>query len=101
MGQIDYYERLYAHKPGIKPITVIQPPEVNNKPLPFKPEINDITLAQYDLRTTDVITAHKLKDYRRKQFNFVLLPRVSTMFDKLLEGSPYWNELLKNEGTYS
>lgn len=103
MGQIDYYSKLYEHKPGIKNIRVVQPISDNVEKQAVAPflKVHDITLAQYDDSTKNLITAHRLKDYRRKQFNFVLLPVTTVLFDRLLEGSMYWDELLKNESAYA
>lgn len=70
------------------------------KGLPIIPDTVDITLAEYDPDTRNAITAHHLKDYRRKRFNLNLLPDVHTLFDDMLEGSDYWRELLHNEDAY-
>lgn len=86
--------------------TFVKQPEVtkvvNEVPagLPIIPDAIDVTLAEYDIATKNAITAHHLKDYRRKRFNLNLLPEVHTLFDSVLEGSDYWNELLHNEDAY-
>lgn len=41
----------------------------------------DITLAEYDVSSQGTVTAHRLKDYRRKSFSLVLLPNVKTVLD--------------------
>lgn len=100
MGVIQYYELLSTHKVVVqKP--PLKEPEALSKGKPILSDAIAITLAEYDTDTKDAITAHRLKDYRRKRFNLVLLPKVEILFDKILEGSPYWNELLHNESTYS
>lgn len=100
MGAISYYAKLY-------PNIIVKQPEVLKEPEKAslgKPILNDakeITLAEYDVDTKDAITAHHLKDYRRKSFNLILLPDIETLFDKVLEGSDYWYGLLHNESPYS
>ena len=100
MGVISLYGRLYDDT-KVKQPEVVTPPEIVFESVPVLEDAKDITLAQYSRYTKDVLTAHKIKDYRRKVFNLVLLPDVSIWFDKLLEGSEYWNGLLHNESPYS
>ena len=100
MGAIQLYNQLYGDT-LIKQPVVTQPPEMVFHGYPILEDAKDITLAQYDRSTKDVLTAHRMKDYRRKRFNLVLLPDVEVMFDKLLEGSEYWNALLHDESPYS
>jgi hypothetical protein len=45
----------------------------------------EITLAEYDSNTKQFITAHRLKDYRRRTFTLVMLPDVHLPIDDLLE----------------
>lgn len=99
MGTIAYYSKLYDTR-EIKQPEVLKDCE---KAFPGKPILNDakeITLAEYDTDTKDAITAHHLKDYRRKQFNLILLPKINVLFDTILEGSEYWNALLHHESSY-
>lgn len=100
MGTIQYYSKLYSGKP-VKQPEVVKEPEMVFAGKPILNDAKEITLAEYDVDTKDAITAHHLKDYRRKRFNLVLLPDISTLFDKVLEGSEYWNGLLHNESAYS
>lgn len=100
MGIIDYFSELD------RKITVTQSPPVKpfEKVFKGKPILSDakqVTLAEFDLSSKNAITAHHLKDYRRKQFNLVLLPKIDILFDKLLEGSDYWNGKLRNESPNS
>lgn len=81
--------------------TVPQYHEKEVKGLPLLDDAVQITLSQFDPVTKDFITAHKVKDYRRKQFTMTLLPCVNIMFDRLLEGSSFWDEKLLASGTYS
>jgi hypothetical protein len=59
-------------------------------------DAKEITLSQYNPLTKDYITAHRVKDYRRKTFTLTLLPQVNLMFNKVLEGSDYFNECLQH-----
>lgn len=101
MGTIKYYKKLYEHIPAIRQPSVVKDVE---EVFSGKPILNDaklITLAEYDVDTKDAITAHHLRDYRRRSFSLVLLPKIDILYDRLLEGSEYWNELLHHESPYS
>ena len=100
MGIISYYERIQP-KVIVKQPVVPKPPEEVYAGFPILEDAKDITLAEYDRNTKDVLTAHHIKDYRRKRFNLVLLPKVDILFDQILEGSDYWNALLRNESPYT
>lgn len=100
MGVIDQYRQLF------RDVSINQMPALNHiheepKGLPILKDAKNITLAEYDPSTKDAITAHHLKDYRKKRFNPILLPKIEIAFDKLLEGSDYWSELLHAKGPYS
>lgn len=101
MGFIDIYERIYTGNPLPKQPIVVKEPEQVFAGFPLIEDAKPITLAQHDRISKDVITAHNMKDYRRKRFNLVLLPEVHIMFDEILEGSDYWNALLHDESPYS
>lgn len=100
MGTIAYYAKLYNNT-TVKQPHVLKEPEKEFAGRAIISDAKEITLAEYDLDTKDAITAHHLKDYRRKRFNLVLLPKIDTLFDRILEGSEYWNGLLHNDGAYS
>lgn len=101
MGQIDLYGCLHSLNTYAKQPVVTQSPEEVYAGYPLIEDAKPITLAEYDRNTKDVITAHHMKDYRRKQFNLILLPKVDIFFDLILEGSDYWSALLHNESPYS
>lgn len=61
-----------------KPYT---PPKPVGEPMFRMPTAKDITLAEYDPSSQGAITAHRLKDYRRKSFSLTLLPSVRTVLD--------------------
>ena len=100
LGTLRLYESLFPLP------TVVQPVKIKEHEHVFagKPILSDakeLTLAQYDVVSKNAITAHNLKDYRRKNFNLVLLPKVDNMFIRVLEGSVYWSELLQNDSPFS
>lgn len=100
MGIIDYFSELDRR------VRVTQAPPVKPYEEVFagKPILSDakqVTLAEFNLDSKNAITAHHLKDYRRKQFNLVLLPKIDILFDKLLEGSEFWYGKLHNESPNS
>lgn len=100
MGYIGLFDLLYTPTTGVKQPKVITPPEVIFHGKPLLEDAKEITLAEYTPETSNVITAHRMKDYRRKQFNLVLLPKLDILFNKILEGSEFWGELLRNESPY-
>lgn len=100
MGTISLYSKLIDNTLAKQPVPVKQPEDIMvNQPI--IPDAVTVTLVEFDSSTKDAITAHHIKDYRRKRFNLRLLPKVDILFDKILEGSPYWDELLHNESAYS
>lgn len=69
----DYHVDLIPHKP------YTPPPVEKRKYVP--PQVTPITIASQDSRSKNFITAHDLRDYRRTEFNMVLLPRVELPYD--------------------
>lgn len=98
---IDLYDAVYSSYGKAKQPIVTKSPEEVSAGLPLVEDARDITLAQYEPVTKDLVTAHRIKDYRRKSFNMLLLPKVETLFDKLLEGCTYYAELLSSTSPYS
>lgn len=98
MGIISIYQQV-SMRPFAKQPHVPKPIEEVAAGKPILSDAKVITLAEYDLDTKDAITAHRIKDYRRKRFNLLLLPKINVTFDRVLEGSDYWNELLHYEST--
>lgn len=101
MGVLKYYELLHSNTKEVVLREPLAEPELSVQGRPIVSDAKRITLAEYDVDTKDAITAHHMKDYRRKRFNLALLPKVDILFDRILEGSAYWNELLHNESTYT
>lgn len=98
MGTISRYGSLINPKMARQPIKIegkVATKEVAGNPI--LPDAECITLAEYDVDTKNAITAHHIKDYRRRKFNLIMLPRVETLFKACLRGRPYWNEKLKHE----
>lgn len=100
MGIIALYNKIDSNISVEQPHVIVEP-EVTFAGRPIVPDAKIVTLAEFDVNTKNAITAHHLKDYRRKSFHLALLPKIDILFDKLLEGSDYWNELLHNESPYS
>ena len=99
-GVIRKYMCLYGNVLPKQP-EVLKAPEDTFRGKEILSDSITVTLAEYDVDTKDAITAHRLKDYRRKRFNLMLLPKFCTLFDTILEGSAYWYDLLHNEGPYT
>ena len=102
MGIIGYYDAIDSRR-TVKLDKPIASPTGDRKIVgnPIKDESRVITLAEFDPVSKDAITAHRLRDYRRKTFNLTLLPDVHILLDEILEGSAYWNAKLHNESPYS
>lgn len=101
LNTLDMYNIMYGNRPSIRQPTVVKSPEEVSRGLPIVVDARDITLAEYEPITKDAITAHRLKDYRRKSFNLLLVPKVNILFDTLLKGSKYYEELLSTQSPYS
>lgn len=101
MGAIRLIEQLTTKVPEIQQPWIPQSPEEVSKGLPILKDAVEITLAEYNTATKNAITAHRLKDYRQRTFRLALLPKCDIMFDWLLEGSEYWNELLHSKVHFS
>ncbi len=100
MAVLHYYGELF----GTKTVTQPEPHKEYDVVFAGKPILDTaipVTLAEYDMDTKNAITAHHLKDYRQKVYNLVLLPKLDILFDKVLEGSPYWNELLHAKSNFN
>lgn len=101
MGAIRLIDQLHSTN-----VNVVMPPTLTDIDAVYvgKPILNDavpITLAEYNLESKDAITAHRLKDYRQRRFRLALLPRCDLLYDKVLEGSDYWRELLQSKSSFS
>ncbi len=89
---LEYYAHVNNYSVNLHmPNSLKDSSDVHKSPLILH-DAKDITLAQYDPITSDVITAHIIKDYRHKVYSLTLLPQVTIMFDAVLEGLGYFNE---------
>ena len=80
-----YFEIITNKRLSIEPARVYKEPERNTNKAFLIPTAKEITLAEYNPVSSDSITAHKLADYRRRQFSLVLLPDVHILIDDLLK----------------
>ena len=92
MGQIAYYKHIRNYYADIK--TVERQPSGVVVPDLHVDDAKVITLSEYNPKSKFAITAHRVKDYRKKTNTLILLPEVDILFDKLLEGSEYFGVLL-------
>lgn len=101
MGIIELYDAL-SHLTETRlspPISDVQITSANGHPIVDDSKV--VTLAEFDPVSKNAITAHHLKDYRRKNFNLTLLPDVHILLDDIMEGSAYWYAKLHNESPYT
>lgn len=84
MGVIDRYGVLLHYNITVtKHTPYIKTPERRKRYV--APEYIQVTLADVDDRSCDYITAHDLRDYRRKSFNILMMPRVNLPYDAIAE----------------
>lgn len=67
-------------------VEVFKPPEKDA--IKILSDVKTITIAEITPASRDLITAHKLKDYRRKTFSLLLLPDIDLPIDSLLGELP-------------
>ena len=80
MDILDKYRYLWDKTLDLVPYTpYTPPPAAKRKYVP--PKATPITIADQDMRSSNFITAHDLRDYRRTHFNLVLLPKVELPYD--------------------
>ena len=94
MRAMEYFSQIHNFTTPVIP-NVKPPVEEVFVGLPILNDAVNVTLAEYDVTMKNAITAHHLKDYRRKVFNLKLLPKINLLFDEVLKGSDYWRELLQ------
>lgn len=80
----------YQHKttPGSQVVTL----ELN--------DARDISLAKYSPVAKSFLEMHEPEDYRQTNTSMILLPAITILFDKVLEGSDYYRELLSYGSFY-
>lgn len=92
MGVIAYYRHIHNYDIDLKPVERVTPGVI--VPDLRVDDVRVITLSEYSPVSKYAITAHRVKDYRKKSNSLILLPEVDILFDKLLEGSEYFAGLL-------
>lgn len=76
------YRALWNYNVDLIPHTAYtEPPKEKRRYIP--PKVTPITIATQDVLSKDYVTAHDLRDYRRSQFNLVLLPDVELPYDAI------------------
>lgn len=84
MGVLDKYAVLLHYNVDVvKHNPYVKTPERVKRYIP--PEYIPITLADTDVRSSEYVTAHDLRDYRRKTFNILMMPRVVLPYDNIAE----------------
>ncbi|MDR1523224.1 MAG: hypothetical protein LBS29_04670 [Endomicrobium sp.] len=84
MGIIDYY-RIVNNKFVQLDFDVQPYQERRDSDAILLDNTQQITLAEYSPLSKNLITAHRLKDYRRKVFTLVMLPLITLPIDYLLD----------------
>lgn len=92
MGILEYYSHIHNYDVQLQHIEIHTPGTV--VPDLRVEDAKVITLAEYNPKSQFAITAHRVKDYRKKSSTLILLPEVDILFDRLLEGSEYFGRLL-------
>lgn len=81
MGLLDKYALIHNCRVDVELIKPYTPPKARS--VHILSDIHPITIAEIDPKAMNTITAHKLKDYRRKTFSLMLLPDIHIMLDEL------------------
>lgn len=69
---------LQYRTPTWKPYT---PPVPSGPPIFRMSDAKTLTLAEYDPSSQGTVTAHRIKDYRKRTFSLTLLPNIKTVLD--------------------
>lgn len=92
MGLIDKYKYIHNYNVQLEEVPVVTPGVV--VPALLIDDAKQITLAQFNQCSKNLITAHRIQDYRHEGASLILLPEVDILFDRILEASEYYGELL-------
>lgn len=79
-----YFSILTGMQIDIQPYTPYIDEKLSESKTFLMPTAKEITLAEYNAASSDAITAHRLSDYRRRQFSLVLLPDVHILLEDLI-----------------
>lgn len=83
MGLLSNYAAIHNYTIDVEPVKPYS--EEEQKSVTVLADAKQVTIAEISPIAKGKITAHKLKDYRRKSFSLILLPDIDLMLDKLLE----------------
>ena len=92
LGYLNYYRYVNNYFVHLEPVELYTPGTV--VPDLRVDDAKTITLSEFNPKSKLAITAHRVKDYRKKSNSLILLPEVDILFDKLIEGSEYFGRLL-------
>lgn len=90
MGILDNYAIIHNCRVEVPRVAVYEKPKP--EAVHILGDIRQVTIAEIHPSTMGQITAHRLKDYRRKRFSLMLLPDVEIMLDYLLQEVPSLEE---------
>lgn len=90
MGVLDNYSAIHNYSLNLTPVKRYE--ESKPKPVTILSDVKEVTIAEINPLAQGKITAHHLKDYRRKSFSLMLLPDISITLDKLMEETGDINE---------
>ena len=97
MNILDKYSAIHNYALHEASVPVYTPPERTE--VKILTDIKPITVAEISPVSRDLITAHRLKDYRRKTFSLLLLPDIELLIDSFFTELPPLQEV-KGFGAY-
>lgn len=93
MGILDNYSAIHNYSLNLVPVKSYE--QTKPQAVTVLSDIKEVTIAEIHPLVREQITAHKLKDYRRKTFSLMLLPDVEITLDKFLEEKGDLNECIE------
>ena len=100
MGLLDNYAVIHNYSLKIDPIEVFDGSKYTEEKIDILPDAKHVTIAEISPVAKGKITAHRLKDYRRKSFSLMLLPDIELLIDNLLEEPGDINECPEFAGVH-
>lgn len=82
---LEYYQLVTNYGVDVQPIKPYFEPAKETSPIFLMGDAKEITLAEFDSASRGLITAHHLKDYRRRNFTLIMLPDARLVLDEVLE----------------
>lgn len=86
MNILDKYSAIHNYGLNERPVKVYKPTEVNK--MEILSDMKTVTIAEIHPASQSFLTAHRLKDYRRKTFSLLLLPDIELPLDSLMGELP-------------